>query len=219
MAKASSILVTDDKHAEKQLRRFQTHTAWVDDRLNFRKHFLGEEGLTWFGDPRDAEEAYKEWILQIWKKSTGLELPGLGPRSVLRGKRRSPNMVLGDGEDEEVEASGGSQRPVKVKVASKRRKTRSGLQMQQTESGEHEQGTPKAATLPSVSDRMSIDLTMDEVDESVLVKIKKETPSQDAVIARKRKSLQLDLEEARVERASDLEEIKVKRALLELEDE
>ncbi|KAK5747119.1 hypothetical protein LTR17_000252 [Elasticomyces elasticus] len=66
----------DGMRKERRIGRYQTCVKWADDRLDFTKHFLSEEGLNQFGDPREAEVAHKEWVLEAWKKNTGLEMPG-----------------------------------------------------------------------------------------------------------------------------------------------
>ncbi|KAK3631324.1 hypothetical protein LTR56_016959 [Elasticomyces elasticus] len=66
----------DGMRKERRIERYQMCVKWSDDRLDYTKHFLGDEGLKCFGDPREAEVAHKEWVLEAWKKNTGLEMPG-----------------------------------------------------------------------------------------------------------------------------------------------
>ncbi|KAK5709927.1 hypothetical protein LTR17_019315 [Elasticomyces elasticus] len=197
MANAFRIEDVNGKPTERPIKRYQMCTKWADDHLDFTKHFLSEEGLKQFGDPREAEVAHREWMLEAWKKNAGLEMPGyvidrgqvplpLVPNKWVvakasEGRRTKPKIILRVREDAGGEASEGGEVPdsQKAKRANKRRKKRSASTVEVQGAGEIEQEVPKAVPHPPATAKTSIDLTMDE-DEGVMpVKSENVTPSGD----------------------------------------
>ncbi|KAK4953685.1 hypothetical protein LTR10_008289 [Elasticomyces elasticus] len=76
MAYAFYLKEVDGMRKERRIKRHQMCIKWSDDQLDYTKHFLSDEGLKCFGDTREAEVAHEEWVLEVWKKNTGLEMPG-----------------------------------------------------------------------------------------------------------------------------------------------
>ncbi|KAK3648235.1 hypothetical protein LTR56_007647 [Elasticomyces elasticus] len=163
---------------------------WEDDRIDYQKHSGSEQGREVFGGFPTAKEMHGKWLLKVWEKSTGLHTPSL-----------SDDCSEGDSRNVDDEGSSDSTPLVASRLSVTKRKAAVVADTGRTDSKRQKSSTVVAGVVKAEEATWS---TVSADVHRVAKAKKAESLTEMEGIVRKRMEI-------------DLQKIKVRRALLELE--